>query len=110
MGERTLTGPWLAAMVVLLLAPAPETSAQAVCRPNELGSVRCPVGRPMPRPLYQPDTQAIDRVRRRPDPETKTQTFVPARRTNRLGETLLDPDDGPVSLCQPDRLGHLRCR
>ena len=98
------------AVLAVSLALAPLAAADTVCRPNDLGSVRCPVPPPPPRPLLRADTQAIDRVRQKPAPELKAPVFVPARRTNRLGSTQVDPAEGPVTLCQPDRLGNMRCR
>jgi hypothetical protein len=94
-----------------LLAVAAPVAAQTTCRPNNLGTVSCPVGPPKPRPVLEADTQALDRVRREPGVVSKAPVFVPARRTNRLGgATELAPGDPPVSYCRPDRLGNLQCR
>jgi hypothetical protein len=96
---------------VTLVAAAAPASAQTTCRPNNLGTVSCPVAPPKPRPFLEADTQAIDRVRRAAKPASAAPVFVPARRTNRLGgATQLAPGDPPVSNCRADRLGNLQCR
>jgi hypothetical protein len=69
------------------------------------------VAPPRPRPILEADTQALDRVRRRPGPEGPPRVFVPARQTDRLGgATRLDPGTPPVTYCRPDTLGNLHCR
>jgi hypothetical protein len=97
-----------AAIAVGAAGPA---SADTVCRPTELGTLRCsgPAVRPEPRPVYRSDVQALDRVRGAIDAGEHDERFVPARETDRLGgNTISDrPVAGP---CRPDRLGNLHCR
>ena len=108
--RRSILARLFAGMTAALLAQGPgHAEEQTACRPNQLGAVACPVARPKPRPILRATTQAIDNVRRKGDPDFKAPVFVPARRTTRLGDTLTDPGR-PVSLCQPDTLGNLRCR
>jgi hypothetical protein len=95
----------LAAAVAVAMA-GPFTSAETVCRPTELGTLRCvgPAVRPEPRPILRPTAPTADRSADEPDDR-----FVPARETDRLGgATITDrPVSGP---CRPDRLGNLHCR
>ena len=100
----------LAAAIAVTMAAAPS-GADTVCRPTELGTLRCagPAARPEPRPTYRSDVQALDRVRQAGEAADRDERFVPARETGRLGgATISDrPLAGP---CRPDRLGNLHCR
>lgn len=92
------------ALVVLL-----ASAAQTVCRPTALGGLACsgPAARPEPRPPYVGD-RGLDRVQPRIDPADRGSVFVPARDTDRLGNTVTD---GPLpGTCRPDRLGNASCR
>jgi hypothetical protein len=101
----------LAAAAALTMAGAPS-AADTVCRPTELGTLRCagPAVRPEPRPVYRSDVQALDRVRQAAEAaERDDDRFVPARDTDRLGGAAIT--DRPVAgPCRPDRLGNLHCR
>ena len=96
------------AMVAVLLAAGPGF-AGTVCRPDQLGTVSCPVVvRPAPRPPFdKPPVQALDRIREA-RPRAQPETFVPARRTRGLGGDL--PDLDAVGPCRTDQLGNLHCR
>ncbi|HRO10539.1 hypothetical protein [Amaricoccus sp.] len=99
-----------AAAIGAFLAVASPAEAEVVCRPNTLGTVSCPAAEP--RPLARPGpapTQALDRVRAR-EKQPEGETFIPARRTNRLGGTVLREGGGPAGTCRPDTLGNLHCR
>lgn len=92
------------AVVVLLAGAAPT-----VCRPTPLGSLACsgPAARPEPRPPYV-GNRGLDQMRPPVDPADRGSVFVPARDTDRLGNTVTD---GPLpGTCRPDRLGNASCR
>lgn len=99
----------LLAAAVATSLPAPAAAA-AVCRPDTLGNVGCSGSEPRPlaRPSYRPPPQALDRVREK-IPTEDDDGFIPAYRTRRLGDTIIDPGTGP-GLCRPDALGNLHCR
>ncbi|HET9070130.1 MAG TPA: hypothetical protein VFN28_15935 [Amaricoccus sp.] len=104
----------MTAVLATLLAAGPivgPAAADVVCRPNTLGTVSCPAAepRPMARPPGPAPTQALDRVRRR-TAQPEGEEFIPARRTNRLGGTVLREGGPTVGNCRPDTLGNLRCR
>jgi hypothetical protein len=96
------------AAIAALLVPE-GVAAQVVCRPSMLGTIVCPAPPPKPRPILQADTQALDRVRRRPAPGDDAPVFVPARQIDRLGSTQLPAGSRPTAPCRADRLGNLRC-
>jgi hypothetical protein len=103
-------GPAVAALALGALLVLPDGAvAQAVCRPTSLGTVRCPVPPPEPRPILEAETQALDNVRREAERDEEPGTFVPARNTDRLGSTRLPGGARPTAPCRPDRLGNLRC-
>ena len=74
----------LAAAVAMTMIGAPS-GADTVCRPTELGTLRCagPAVRPEPRPVYRSDVQALDRVRQAGEAAERdgTASSPPARRT-----------------------------
>ena len=98
----------MAALIGMTLAATPG-GAEVVCRPNALGTVRCPDGepRPMARP-GGPSVQALDRVRARTR-EPVDEEFIPARRTDRLGGAVRR-EGGGAGICRADTLGNLHCR
>jgi hypothetical protein len=105
------------AMLGALLAAvaAAPAAADVVCRPNTFGTVGCPAAepRPLPRPsgavLVPAPTQALDRVRRR-TAQPKGEEFVPARRTGKLGGTVIREGGASAGNCRADTLGNLHCR
>jgi hypothetical protein len=102
---------WMLATAIVIGLTGPAAGADTVCRPTELGTLRCsgPAARPQPRPIYRSDVQALDRLRGAINAAEPEERFVPARETDRLsGDTITDrPVAGP---CRPDRLGNLYCR
>lgn len=100
-----------AATLLLLLAAPPAVGADVACHATTLGSQRCSGGplRPEPRPVIRADTQALERVRDKPERQLSPTTFVPAGRRSRLGTTIIDAP-GPIGTCRADTLGNLRCR
>ena len=73
----------LAAAVAMTMI-GPPSGADTVCRPTELGTLRCagPAVRPEPRPVYRSDVQALDRVRQAGEAADRdVDRFVPARET-----------------------------
>jgi hypothetical protein len=99
---------WASVIVAALIGAAPAP-ADTVCRPNVLGTVSCPIARPMPRPPFRHPVGALDRVRAEPEVKDPGPVFIPARRTNILGTTLID-EGVDANLCRPDVLGNLHCR
>jgi hypothetical protein len=98
----------LPALTTAALLGATPAAAQAVCRPNQLGTVSCPAGpRPAPRPEFDAPVQALERVREAPEGPPE-RGFIPARRTRGLGG--VRPESDVVGPCRPDRLGNLHCR
>lgn len=98
----------LAALSIAALAAVLPAPAQAVCRPNQLGTVSCPAGpRPAPRPEFDEPVQALERVREAPEGAPE-RGFIPARRTRGLGG--VRPESDVIGPCRADRLGNLHCR
>ncbi len=99
---------FLAGLAMVALLAVLPTAAQAVCRPNQLGTVSCPAGpRPAPRPSFDEPVQALERVREAPAGQPE-RGFIPARRTRGLGG--VRPESDVIGPCRPDRLGNLHCR
>lgn len=99
-------------VAILVLLPLPAASADTMtCRPNVLGSVSCPDwgDRPKPRPIYRKPVQALDRVERKAAAREQAGRFVPARKTDRLGGTMI-LERGLSGPCRRDTLGNLNCR
>ena len=107
---RTTVTAALGAVLGLTLA-GPSAGADVVCRPNTLGTVSCPAAppRPVARPPGPAPVQALDRVRAR-GKQPQGEEFVPARRTNKLGGTVLREGGGAAGNCRADTLGNLHCR
>jgi hypothetical protein len=105
-----------------IAAASVPVAAQVVCRPNALGTSIC-MGAPPAAPIgsiqRSPPLQRIERGRVVVGPAGGP-TLAPARRTDALGTTILEPGDlpprrsspvmAPTATCRPDALGNLICR
>lgn len=102
------------ALLAIGLADGGGAAAQGSCRPDALGAaVLCsdpPAARPQVMPPMEDRTRRLGNALDRPPAGTAAPDFIPARRTNSFGRTLLRPGEGsPNRRCRTDTLGSLHC-